>query len=62
MSFTRPGNKAACMTGISSLPLQKQLSLQEAEEPQSYPTTTSLPRQHTIGEIHVCIATPPACS
>ena len=31
------------------LPLQKQLSLQESEEPPSYPTTTSLPRQSTIG-------------
>ena len=29
--------------------LQKQLSLQESDEPQSYPTTTSLPRQSTIG-------------
>ncbi len=31
-------------------PPQKQMSLQEPREPEAYPTTTSLPRQQTIGE------------
>ena len=34
---------------ILHLALQKQLSLQEVDEPQAYPTTTSLPRQSSIG-------------
>lgn len=35
---------------LCTLPaLQKQMSLQEDESPQAYPTTTSLPRQNTIG-------------
>ena len=37
------------MAHVLSPILQKQMSLQEEEAPQAYPTTTSLPRQNTIG-------------